>query len=602
MPFPESNIIQEPVNIHQYPNEAEQIASEGDLTIGDLHSNAIKLFYFLFKHKIIAFKEEFRSDSKKHYEDLVKIYLQLNLNDDTKKLLKKREKAIYDYLEKGGNLENYPIRTVKTDDIDLVAFEDNYIKSDPEEKKHFKKIFENFYTLLQKIKVLDKETFIRLIGDELADRGSNDLCILILYKFLRENGANVTTLISNHGIEFLKFYFESKSLGEKQFASIKDGIDDRQKPSLYALKHILELGVISKAEFEEDVEKNYLPTLKVLDYNLTDDGIQLFTHAPVRFDVIKYMVNKLNELKIDNEPEIQYRDDTAQQLAETIDAINLRFNKYLNAGRYADFFEIAQEDKKLGDIELGEYSVDYIFQNGEKEEKIEFIKKYPFYYVVWNRWSAVRDDEKKVRPARKKNYNIYYIHGHDSYKSEIKHVLTLDTPLGKFLEYFYDLYKVLNTKRNYFQNPVLAESKSRQYLKSTGIFSASLFVAGMFLGVALVLAGVTAPFGIGILGSLAFGLLLGGSIGIISGIGGAKLAHILYKDEQSKSQNSIVQEKPNQPLKPEELNQIDDSSDAVKHIGGLSLFQTSPDSTQSAKNLPDLAQEEKSDDQHKPRL
>src|SRR3990167_9276316 len=107
-------LITNDVDIHSYPKIEERLAlQKGDeLTIGDLHGNALKLTYFLIRHQILDVDE-------KNYRDLVKIY------------------------------------DKKPDDLTA-------------------KDLEKFNAILENSRVNPGMGTIRLIGDVLADRGSND--------------------------------------------------------------------------------------------------------------------------------------------------------------------------------------------------------------------------------------------------------------------------------------------------------------------------------------------------------------------------------------------------------------------------------------------
>ena len=122
--------------VGQKPQDNRQV------TIGDLHGNAMKLMFMLVKEGIAA------EVTKEDYINLVRIYLK---------------------------------------SVDKLT----------------KKDIEDFNLILDKIK-FNTQTAVRLIGDELADRGSNDYFTLKILEKLHTCKVPVEIIISNHSIEFLQ--------------------------------------------------------------------------------------------------------------------------------------------------------------------------------------------------------------------------------------------------------------------------------------------------------------------------------------------------------------------------------------------------------------
>lgn len=134
----------EAVNIKQLPSLSKQYAAREDsqITIGDLHGNALKLMYFLVKHGI--FKDVSNSD----YQRFVALY------DKNPDALTKQ---------------------------DLIWF------------KQF----------LNKVQVNPLGT-LRFIGDELADRGANDYFTLKIFELLSKKKVNMEVILSNHAADFIQ--------------------------------------------------------------------------------------------------------------------------------------------------------------------------------------------------------------------------------------------------------------------------------------------------------------------------------------------------------------------------------------------------------------
>ncbi len=182
--------IEEEVNIYQFPSIDEVHKREPgiQITIGDLHGNAMKLMFMLIKHGIATNIDE----------------------DDYNKLA-----AIY--------------QTTSLTEEQLVKFD----------------------------KILSKITFsgdslVRLIGDELADRGSNDYFTLRILEKLKEHNVPVEILVSNHGIEFIKAYenkeknkFSSHALGPEQALSMKN------------LQGLVDQKMVKREEILAIIDKSY---------------------------------------------------------------------------------------------------------------------------------------------------------------------------------------------------------------------------------------------------------------------------------------------------------------------------------------------------------
>lgn len=419
MNMPKSNPdVTQRVNIYKYPQEF--MDSMGDITIGDLHANPIKLLHFLLKHNMICFSLNV-TNPQEMYELFVQWYEYgytiLNHRLDTQVTYERNQER-----ERIGQTSTNE-ETKDTEDDKLLRLTELYRQAryktlDPNGVlakefgyKYWKDIIGFLTDILLELKIKNIHGVIRLLGDELGDRSTCDFFILMQYAFFKVNNINVTTLISNHGIEFLKFYYNSIEMpGTNDYANFaRSGMGNPCKPSLFGLKHILEMQLISKARFQDYVENCYIPTLKVLDYNLTENGIQLFTHAPTRFDIVRVLAEKFN---------VVYLDETPEQLAHTIDNINNIFQEYLRDNRFNELFPEEFSDNFTRDLE---------------PENMEHIQNNPLRYIIWNRWSATRDSNPQARPSLhpQGNYKIYYIHGHDNFYSIRPHIFNLDSQCGK---------------------------------------------------------------------------------------------------------------------------------------------------------------------------
>jgi len=179
--------INESVNIDIYPElDKDHLAKDNaQITVGDLHGNAVKLLYILVRHAMINISPE-------DYKAFVEIYRK-------------------------------DVKALSEQDI-------NALKQ-----------------IVAKINVngAAKSSKLSLIGDVLADRGMNDLFTLALLKKLKTENLPVDILISNHDAEFLNAYekdkpFNSSMLGNGQAKSAFN-LQSLIEKGLIARKEIVEM-------------------------------------------------------------------------------------------------------------------------------------------------------------------------------------------------------------------------------------------------------------------------------------------------------------------------------------------------------------------------
>ena len=243
------------------------------ITLGDLHSNAIKLIHTLTRHGICRIDPE-------DYQQLLSLYQKENPTE-----------------------------------ADKTAFRN---------------------CLRTKIKITNTNTLVRLIGDTMADRGKNDLYVLAILDLLHSKNVPVSTLLSNHDIELMLAYEAYK----KTNASTLDtrdtiGIIPEQKCSLKALSDSIgDVGkTCSPAIFKKLMDETYLPSVKLIDYSLsntTPTHITLFTHAPIQLSSIEAAAKALGAA---------YDGTTPERLAHSIDVINQAFQERLQRGELNTLYD-----------------------------------------------------------------------------------------------------------------------------------------------------------------------------------------------------------------------------------------------------------------------
>ena len=334
----------ETINLNEYPDQVDTLQLGDQLTIGDLHGNSVKLIYFLIKQGVLKFNK-----GADDYSKIVEIY----------------------------NKE--PLETA-----DLDTFKD----------------------------ILNRATFaehaqkamIRLIGDEVADRGNNDYFTLLVLKKLQENGIQTEIVLSNHGAEFVRFYEEGCKENFHPSISPTTSITGNSygwgigTPSYdKGLIKLITDKVVSKEEVTQLIEDSYKPKLKLISYAIDQ------TTVPPAFNIYTHGTAGLNTIKeLALAWQIKYKDSSLEELSKTIDAINEKFYVLVKNQQVTEKFSMTG-------------SIENIF--------------------IWIGNSSVTPNEEPRRPSTNdstKNFCIKYIHGHiGEYVSPESNIINLDTNLGR---------------------------------------------------------------------------------------------------------------------------------------------------------------------------
>jgi len=328
--------IEDEVSIYSLPTlDTNHLADKNaQITVGDLHGNAMKLMFVLVRHGIVT-----NMDAER-YNELVRLY--------------------------------------KTD-VDRLTAED------------IKRFNDILCTL-----TFNQDAMIRLLGDELCDRGSNDYFTLKIIQKLYENKVPCQIILSNHSIEFIEAY-ETKL---KFFPTV---LEPRFAQSMINLQILITRKLITKEEVRAIFRESYKPLLSAIAYSLNEDStsIMIYSHAPIDLRAIRSMAKKLK---------IPFNDASAIDLAKTIDNINEIYQQHVSHNTVHTLY-----DKEAMEFA---YNVTPIPSS-----------QYPFEYTMWN-----RDLRFLKQPATHKGYQLFFAHGHDSQESENKNVFNLDNQLGKTMQ------------------------------------------------------------------------------------------------------------------------------------------------------------------------
>ena len=247
---------------------------------------------------------------------------------------------------------------------------------------------ETYDTLVNNLK-FHKDTLVRLIGDELADRGSNDYFTLKILEKMHAEKVPMEIILSNHGLEFLRACKNANaSENNKGFHGVK--IEQVYASSVVSLNKLVKRGLVEKEDIIRISNTAYEPKLKAISYSINpnNDQITIFSHAPIGLENIKNLAVQFN---------VEYQDSTSEQLAQTIDSINKKF-------KYEDHLK-----------------------NKIFEHKIE-DKNNALIVAIWN-----RDYKNLNRPQKLNGFNLAWVHGHDSNDPKIglPHITNLNNELGQ---------------------------------------------------------------------------------------------------------------------------------------------------------------------------
>lgn len=362
----EADRVIETANIDLRPDQ-RQISSEvNEITIGDLHANAIKFIYTLVREGICNISDV-------DYNSLVKLYSEADVL----------------------------CQQIPTE-ISL---------------QRLSKFVAQFEKIVKELVFYKKAILIRLLGDILSDRGSNDYFILLILEALHKNNISVRIILSNHDGNFIQAYEHYDERGKMEGRLIKNEARGRQ--SLINLGFLIMKKIVSFENIQTLVEGYYKPKLVLLDCSLDieTNAITIFSHAPVGLAEISLLSEKMI---------VSFNDQTSLALNESIQEINDTFKQL-----YID-----DPERKISSLYIdlsNNYPASPITPTtpGSPVKNRETVKS-DFATVsdivkqfMWNRNYAI------YRPARHNDYSMFFVHGHDSSKmSRSTHICNLNNALG----------------------------------------------------------------------------------------------------------------------------------------------------------------------------
>lgn len=296
-------------------------------------------------------------------------------------------------------------RVVKISEQDFNDFVRIYLIAENVYNVKFEHI-DSFLSILSNISVFPINKIL-LIGDVVCDRGANDFFTLKFLEKIIIDGVNVEILISNHDVDFIEICEKDKTFDCFRLQPI-------HAMSMQDLEILIKNKLIERKEILSIFENYYKNCLKPISYQLHSENneIMIYSHAAIDLTIIKAMADKVS---------VQYKDESPQALAGSIDAINLEFEKqYITKKVIHTLFDPKEMWKG--------YENDQI--NGEE---------FPYVFAIWNRnYSELK------RPKLHNGYDVYYCHGHDLGEKSTNNIINLDSMLGKLRGSYYEgLYKIM---------------------------------------------------------------------------------------------------------------------------------------------------------------
>lgn len=243
-----------------------------------------------------------------------------------------------------------------------------------------------------------KGTLVIVDGDDLADRGPNDLINLIFYRWLDKHGVRVEVPISNHGFEHIRHAVKGYQIAPQERFCL--WMLDHSKYALSLVNMIAFVNASPKVkQLANELFEAYRSKIRVISYVVREktaldeeDCITLIYHAPVGERTFIALVNEINEiLQEKGLPLIAFKRRTMQELIDSIDALNTAFSLHL--GELVERANKNGANSSLNHLIWARHAADRF------KIKIEGAEHFAFDGIFGEN-------------AMDKNYQVHVIHGH----------------------------------------------------------------------------------------------------------------------------------------------------------------------------------------------
>lgn len=337
-----TELVNSVLNLKHPPVFEQQFNGLLEVTIGDLHGNPLGFLHYLVKCGIFKFES--------------------TLSDVYQKIL----------------------RIVARSSEDIPEFS--------------RKDLLEFESLLPRLfPVQKKDVFVRLLGDILADRISNDILMLYVLKYLDRIGVSCEILFSNHDSYAVSYFcFEIDLAQDPIYDITKESLQHPAYGSLSRLMRLFNSNVLSRDEFSKLFSEVYLPKLKLLSYYKKADGSGcVFSHAILLNRVLIQFCQVYRQEMSEIEASVSGR----ESLEELIQKINSTFT-----------YMLKNKSHKLLD--------DFLCLNTNTKGFENLVRLNPVYMCIWNRADLQRvggfqfDLEKAQDPNLPIPNTVERVHGH----------------------------------------------------------------------------------------------------------------------------------------------------------------------------------------------
>lgn len=492
--------VSETAALRKCPTPRQERA-QGSIAIGDLHGNGLRLLYALIREGVVDVKPGI--DRKEMYSRFKEVY------ESAESLIQ----------ENFGTIAEVVIQKPKDRTSKLLGQDLGH---------NYKRCMTSLEFNLANWQVVNPHVLIRFMGNTLASAGACDGFTLALLGLLQTAGVRTVHYASPHDMAYVAAH-------KNGFKEIQDSIvKAAEKPSLLAWVFCLQR--LSDYSFVKNTAQRfqalYLDRVSLLGYALNPDGgIVLFSHAPVPFTIIRALAQRFD---------VDYRESSARDLADTIDDINRGYRAFLQKASSKEieeeFFDYQKADARANTfhkllLKTMAYPIVASMQNGIPITPRECERDTTEQYHDWAQ--AYFTIPKHLA------YPVYFVHGHARWPAKVRqpaHVFGMDTA-------FDTLNKVENRLR--YPNPELDYTAFRHkvlspfqkpYQMAQGILNAALVTSSALLG-ALVTglslyffapALLLAPF----LGTILVGAVVGLCLGA--------LAYCVVNPSRSKAEGSTA--------------------------------------------------------------
>jgi hypothetical protein len=204
--------------------------------------------------------------------------------------------------------------------VDIVGIDEETGKAEP--LKLTAEAVEAFNRIISGIVILHAPAVLRLIGDNLADRGVNDYFTIVLIRYLLNSGVNIEFLLSNHDHVLLRHFLGNAKMLTDSDRHEYEIIVKKYRSGRNLLKMIGQ-ALVEHSEIMSFLTEYYLPQLQLMSAALGDDNeIYLFSHAPCGLETLNSLCRMFDVIP----------NYTEKGVFLTVEAVNEKYRRFVWEG------------------------------------------------------------------------------------------------------------------------------------------------------------------------------------------------------------------------------------------------------------------------------